>query len=172
MSQSVKSQPNSKEGSLKAKEVYSISNFDLSRHHCETAVIKCVDFRFRKEDQDFVADRGWPEADLLCWPGGASALADGQVMADQIVSTIRQVCCQLHQVKRVVILSHWDCGAYKQAYRFASDQEQEEILQRDLMKAKRLLKSQLPQLEVVLSYSKWVSGRLKYFILDEVEDGV
>jgi len=91
----------------------------LKEHYvADACVVWCYDDRFYKLLKAFGKQEGWKNIDLVKVAGGAKDLAVGteaspSVMAardfllGQITTSIR-----LHGTKRVVLMTHRDCGAY------------------------------------------------------------
>ena len=140
--------------------------FELNKHHCELAVLKCIDFRFREADQRFISQQfGVSDFDLIAWPGAAKSIVHDQAMRDNLAATIQNVCCDLHGVKRLVLLNHWDCGGYGGSRAFASAAAEAEIYRNDLRQARELLQPNLPQVEIILAFSQMSDSGLDYQIL-------
>ena len=145
------------------------SSVDLAKHHCEMAVIGCVDFRFRKDEQRFVEEiLGIQDFDYLKLPGGGKNFTDLAGWRDACISAIRSVCVDLHQVKRILVLNHWDCGAYGFSRSFGSEAEEARRYVRDLTAAAKYLREQFPSLTIDVGYSRAdrESTELTFNILD------
>lgn len=147
---------------------YIIPNDNLDQHECPLAVIKCVDWRFRESDQQFVEEvLGFSHFDLYAWPGSAKEVNNGNGFKKSLVEKILQVSKNLHQIKKLLLLWHHDCGAYGGVKNFASVAEEEQIYQKDLRAVRELLAKELPQdLEIMMAYSRPAPQGLEYVILD------
>lgn len=147
---------------------YIVPNDLLTEHECPLAVIKCVDFRFRESDQEFVEKHlGYKNFDLYAWPGSAKDVLKNNGFKMSFVEKMVAVSKNLHHVKKLLLLWHWDCGAYGGSSNFASAQEEEAAYQKDLRTVRDMLTPDLPtDLEIVLAYSKPVPQGLDYTILE------
>jgi carbonic anhydrase len=107
-------------------------------HICDAIVVCCIDFRFQK----FI--RKWTDKNLkgktFDMVGFAGSTKDLETVMKQIDISVR-----LHQIKKVVLIHHEECGAYgaeSTPKRHATD----------LKKAKSEILSKYPTLEVLLYY--------------------
>lgn len=118
----------------------------MSKHNCNAFVATCIDFRLQKYIEDWLHKNvGVKEYDRVAWAGGVLDL-DG-VMKQLSISV------RLHQVKKVILINHEDCGAYGE----------EGTLQKhknDLLFAKRIIKEKFPKLIIVPLYLK-LNGIMK-----------
>ncbi len=147
---------------------YTIPNDNLQKHECPLAVIKCVDFRFRTSDQEFVEKGlGYTDFDLFSWPGAAKEVLKLNGFKTSLVEKIVTVSRGLHGVKKLLLLWHWDCGGYGGSHAFASQQAEEQQYTKDLQAVRDILAKELPDdLEIVLAYSKIVPQGLEYLVLE------
>lgn len=139
----------------------------LTEHECPLAVIKCVDFRFRESDQEFVEKHlGYKNFDLYAWPGSAKDVLKNNGFKVSFTEKIVAVSKNLHHVKKLLLLWHWDCGAYGGSQGFTDAAEEERVYMRDLQTVKDMLSKDLPDdLEVIMAYSKTVPQGLEYILL-------
>ena len=74
----------------------------------------------------------------------------------------------LHNIKKVVLLWHWDCGGYGGSNAFDNNiEKEEETYQKDLRTVKSMLSDDLPEdIQIIMAYSKRSSQGLDYFVLD------
>jgi carbonic anhydrase len=74
-------------------------------HTCEAVVVHCIDFRLQHFLNDWLENRfGEQNYDRVAWAGGVK---DFSVIQRQI-----ELSRQLHQVRKVILINHEDCGAY------------------------------------------------------------
>jgi carbonic anhydrase len=126
-------------------------------HTCEAVVLACIDFRFWKETMKFVEEEmGIESYDFPKMPGAAKAVNDCQNEVDVPMMCIG-VPCDLHHVKKIVIVNHSDCGAYGGSAQFNGDDDAEQRFHEgELKKAKEKILKYYPGKEVVLVYAKLV----------------
>ncbi len=145
-----------------------VPNDSLSKHECPLAVIKCVDFRFRSSDQEFVeSGLGYKDFDLYSWPGSAKDVLKNNGFKVSFTEKIVAVSKNLHNVKKLLLLWHWDCGAYGGSKNFAGVSEEEATYLKDLQTVKEMLVKDLPQdLEILMAYSKPAPQGLEYTLVE------
>lgn len=77
----------------------------MSSHTCEGVVVHCIDFRLQQFLNDWLTKRfGIQNYDRISWAGG---VRDFSSIQNQI-----QMSSKLHNVKKVILINHEDCGAY------------------------------------------------------------
>lgn len=147
---------------------FTVPNDNLDKHECSLAVIKCVDFRFRQSDQEFVEKGlGYKDFDLYAWPGSAKDVLKNNGFKVSFAEKIVAVSKNLHNVKKLLLLWHWDCGAYGGSKGFKSPDEEEAQYIKDLSTVKDMLVGDLPDdLEIIMAYSKIVPHGLEYKLVE------
>lgn len=114
-------------------------NIDWSAHHCPAVVLSCMDFRAPGRKIEEVIATVYAEDDAVVpfdeirIAGAAKAINDG-AHADLILDSI-MTAVDKHDVARVIIINHHDCGAYGGASRFESDDEERRFHAEELKKA-------------------------------------
>lgn len=122
-------------------------------HNCDAVVLSCIDFRFWRETVEFVEQElNIKSFDFPSLPGAAKAInecVDGDISMSCI-----GVPCDLHHVKKIVIVNHQDCGAYGGSSKFQNDEEEQKFHEEELKKAKNKLLDKYPDKEYILVYAK------------------
>ena len=142
---------------------------DFCEHHCPLAVVKCTDFRFREADQKFIEKHlGVKRFDLFVWPGSAKQLISDTVFRKALIEKIVSVSIERHGIKKLLLLWHWDCGAYGGSPAFDSPEKEEERYRRDLLSAREILQlaPEFQKIDIILSYSKLGPQGLEYIIME------
>jgi len=141
-----------------------VPNDKLELHECPLAIIKCVDFRFRESDQEAVVrGLGFKDFDLYAWPGSAKDVLKNNGFKTSFIEYVVSVSKNLHNVKKLLLLWHWDCGAYGGSKNFSSQEEEEAAYIKDLNTVKDMLSKELPDdLEIIMAYSKPAPQGLEY----------
>lgn len=107
-------------------------------HNAQAIVITCIDFRFQEYIQEFLETNFQPKTfDRVAWAGGIKNL-------DQVLGQI-DIAVKLHQIKKVILVNHEDCGAY-------GAQGTIEKHTQDLKAAKEKVLETYPDLEVETYY--------------------
>ncbi len=147
---------------------YVVKNDKLGLHYCQLAVIKCVDFRFRKSDQEFIVKGlGLEDFDLYAWPGSAKEVLTDENFREMFINKIVSVSNKLHNVNRLMLLWHWDCGGYGGSRSFKSAEEEEMTYKRDLRAVRDFLADKITEsIKIELAYSRQIEKGLEYVILE------
>jgi len=118
-------------------------------------VLTCIDFRFWRETLEFIEkELKLTTFDFPSLPGSAKAVNECVKDGDLAMSCI-SVPCDLHHVKKVVIVNHEDCGAYGGSGKFNGDKDAEQAFhEMELKKAKDVILKKYPEKEVVLVYAR------------------
>ena len=111
---------------------------EMNKHTCDAIVISCMDFRFQKYIEQWEKDNLEEHTFDRIALGGA---------VYDFYSILRQVeiSHKLHNIKKVVIINHENCGAYGEAGTY-------ERHQHDLAEAERKLEALYPDLDVETYY--------------------
>lgn len=121
-------------------------------HRAKALIITCMDFRFQDAIHDFSCDlRVEGSYDLLTVPGVAKNLSrpDNQNTKEYILDSIDK-SFQLHEIAKVIIINHQNCGGYEQF-----DNEESEKVQHytDLKKAGKIIQDNFPELKIELYFA-------------------
>lgn len=82
-------------------------------HHATALVLSCIDFRFMSAEQQFLSNILPQKYDWTALAGASLAIsgfphqAESTVFWDQL-----ELSYKLHDIEKVIILDHQDCGAY------------------------------------------------------------
>ena len=138
-----------------------------NQHQAEAILITCIDFRFHQVTVNYIReDLGIKEFDLLTIPGVAKNLAQDNQPGKEIIRIIKEVSLPLHRIKKIVVMNHWDCGGYGGSSNFSSETDEEKRYKKDLVKAKQILNSKFPELEVIIGYSKVIDDGLEFIMIE------
>lgn len=107
-------------------------------HICDAIVVCCIDYRFQK----YI--RGWTDRNLkdktFDLVGFAGATKDLATVKKQI-----DISAKLHRIQDVYLIHHEECGAY-------GSESTPDRHAKDLRKARDLIKSDHPNLDIHLYY--------------------
>lgn len=102
----------SSDGEAIVKKVF---HFDAPRekYHCDAAILWCFDNRFELGFRKFLKRIGVMNSDPIKVAGGAKCLASPDLETDRafVLEQIRK-SMRLHGTRRVILMVHFDCGAY------------------------------------------------------------
>ncbi|MCL5435719.1 MAG: hypothetical protein M1275_01400 [Patescibacteria group bacterium] len=124
-------------------------------HTCDAFVLACMDFRFHQKISEPLKKMQINSYDLKCDAGGAKFLASSEKPAvrDWIFENIK-ISMRLHGVKKVVLVNHYDCGAYGGNKTWTNDEAQLNFHREQLTQAKARVAEKFPGLEVVTVFAK------------------
>lgn len=121
-------------------------------HHCDAAVIMCVDFRFTQYYIDGVKETfGIETFDTWAVPGAGKNFVAGadDSFAAALIEKIKTVSVGLHDIKKIIVLDHADCGAYGGRKAFQNIETETNKHAEDLAEAKKVLHAEFPELEIL-----------------------
>jgi carbonic anhydrase-like protein len=127
--------------------------FDSPRewYQADAAIVWCFDNRFELGFRKFLKRIGIINSDAIRVGGGAKSLASPEQESDRefVLEEIRK-SIQLHATRRVILMSHSDCGAYGRLDGgFSGDAHAEaQHHERELRKAAAVIAERLPGIEV------------------------
>ncbi len=126
-------------------------------HHAQALVLSCIDFRVMEAEHSFLAQHQLAnQYDWTALAGASLALAgfphtaEAETFWDQL-----DLSQQLHQIERVIILDHQDCGAYASQVDadLSLDPVREQRVHADyLTRAARAISGRYPNLAIELYF--------------------
>lgn len=123
---------------------------NLEHYTAEAFTLRCFDDRFWKAFKNFLKAQGLVRIDPASVAGGAKVLAspekegDRDFMLRELEKSIR-----LHHAEKVMLFTHYDCGAYGGIARFGGDEEEQLALHKEeLEKAKATVLEKFPNIAV------------------------
>ncbi len=122
---------------------------------CDLLVLTCIDFRFPNKIRDYLDQRGFAnDYDLHTLPGASlGACCDQFPHWQTTFKDIIGLAKQLHNIKKIMIIDHQDCGAFHNLVARPENDEHEFTLhQSQASTTKAWLQSQFPDLEHELVY--------------------
>jgi carbonic anhydrase len=116
----------------------------------DAAVLCCFDHRINLAVRKFLQRNAIANPDMIIVAGGAKTLASprNDFERDFILEQVR-LAIQLHQCRRVILMSHSDCATYGGLARFNGDREAESAHHKEeLQRARTLVQSEFPDVAV------------------------
>ena len=116
----------------------------------DAAVLCCFDHRISTAVRKFLKKQGIERAYMIVVAGGAKTLASprNDFEQDFLLEQVR-MSVHLHQTKRVLVITHSDCGTYGGLDHFKGDlQAEAEHHRSELLRAGELLTSNFPDISV------------------------
>lgn len=117
------------------------------QHHCQAALITCIDFRFHEEVLKYFEKQRGLREDLLTVAGVAKQLTKLSTPEFKLIKKELEISENLHGIKEVLLVAHQDCGAYGGSKAFANLEEEFETYTKDMQKAVANLQKHFPRLK-------------------------
>lgn len=93
-------------------------------HQAQAIALTCIDFRFRKAIQDFFENElNIYSVDHMAQGGGAKMLLEEGPIRQWIFDNF-DIAFNKHNVNRVILINHQDCGAYGGSESFAGPEDE------------------------------------------------
>ena len=140
-----------------------VSRIPFEHERVGAAAVYCSDGRFGEQMDEFLHTAlGLPRYDRVAVPGGAACLA-GHLMVYHEKNAMEQQLAFLvksHQLRRVVLIAHENCGFYKGLWTGGKTVEQQQA--EDLIKAAELIRSWNLGVEVDAYFAHRVDGKVAF----------
>jgi carbonic anhydrase len=120
-------------------------------HHCKNIIIHCMDFRLQDDIAWHMKSKGiMGDCDVVSVAGVMKDLVSPEKpeYRDFILKQVR-ISHDLHNMRRVILLHHTDCGAYGGHKAFASEAEEDAKHVTDMREAAAIIRNAFPDVEVV-----------------------
>jgi hypothetical protein len=142
-------------------------------HHCPAAVVTCEDFRLHRRADgrdcigEFIAGLG-VDCDLISGAGGIQDLVRPKSGFDDALMRDLTVSVELHEVKRIHLVNHEDCGAYA-SLNLRSREVEREQHRSDLLEARAMLEARFPGVAVSLYLASLRLGTADHYEIRPIE---
>lgn len=135
----------------------------LNRGHADVLVVHCSDHRFQAGLHDFLNAglRLGGNYDLLVLPGGPQCLTLVEYLPKLSWALTKWVrfLIEAHELKRMVLIAHQDCGWYKQLpFHLFGSSDPRRQQEDDLRRVHQAMARDFPQVRVELYYASWDSN--------------
>ncbi|HEX9664443.1 MAG TPA: carbonic anhydrase [Patescibacteria group bacterium] len=117
-------------------------------HICQALILSCIDFRFVSAIHRFAEAEGLEgNYDYAALAGGSMDILEKS--GQSIIINQIDIASRLHQIKKIYLIHHEDCGAYGGKKSFSSDEEELTKHKTDLQKTTAVIKNKFPDLEII-----------------------
>ena len=125
-------------------------------HICKNLLIRCMDFRLNKETKKWIQESKLFEGgfDIISLAGASKDIVDGNEEVKNNFLKHVGVSVDLHQVEKIIIFHHSDCGAYALDYKFDSLEEEKKKQLEDMKKAKEIILEKYSGVKVVFVWGE------------------
>ncbi len=118
-------------------------------HNCSTIIIHCIDFRLINKIREWMDENGLKnDSDVLSLAGGIKDLVDGSKEIQDFILKQIGVSYNLHNARKVIIIQHSDCGAYKTNYNFTDEEAEFAQQLEDINTAEEMIKNYFDDISV------------------------
>ena len=123
---------------------------DLTHYTAQAFIVRCFDDRFRPAFEKFLAAQKIKHADIESVAGGAKIFASPERKSDRdFMFRELEKSIRLHHTKRVMLFTHYDCGAYGGIRRFGGSAEKHMVFHRtEHKRALDAVKLKFPELKI------------------------
>ena len=140
-----------------------ISSVPFEAERVGAAAVYCADGRYGDQMDEFLhLGLGLPRYDRVAVPGGSACLAEHIQAMRERSALDRQLrfLIEAHDLKRVVLIAHQDCGFYKTVRWKAKTLEQQQFI--DLKQAAEKVRAYVAGLEVEAYIAKRKGGKVRF----------
>lgn len=135
-----------------------------NKHRAQACALFCMDFRFKDATLKYLKKQlNLEDLDIMVIAGASLNIASPRTSADYDIA-LKQIklSTKLHQVNKIIIIDHADCGAYGGRTAFSSTEEEEEVHTNNLLKSKKILQEKYPNQEIILIYANLIGSEIKF----------
>lgn len=121
-----------------------------NEHTCEALVLCCIDFRFHEGFLEKVkTELGVERFDLVALAGGVKNIVSpaDKKFSDVVFGNI-EIAAKLHEIKKVILTNHMDCGAYGGSKSFGSREDEIDFHKSELSRARHIVEKAFPGLDI------------------------
>lgn len=117
-------------------------------HKADAVVLSCIDYRFRKSLVKFLEhDLNLKDYDHKSDGGGVQQIVEEGMVQDWILKNF-EIAFDLHNVDRVILVNHEDCGAYGGSKAHPSREKEISFHEGELKKAVGILGKKYPHKQI------------------------
>ncbi len=135
-----------------------------NQHHAQACALFCMDFRFKDETLKYLKEElNLKDLDIITAAGASKNIADPKVLTDyQFVTRQIEISIQLHEIDKIILINHANCGAYGSREFFGGADKEKAVHAKDLLKSKKLLEKRFAEQEIVLIYANLINEAIVF----------
>lgn len=125
-------------------------------HHCSCLLIQCMDFRMVKETMNWLKEKDLiGDCDIVSLAGSSKSLIDeNDLEVKKFILKQIETSYNLHNMRKIILLHHSDCGAYNSSYHFRDEEEEFSKQLDDMQAAEETLKNLFEDIEIIKIWAK------------------
>ncbi len=116
-------------------------------HTCSAIIVHCIDFRLGPAISDWLKDQNLLGDCDIVGIAGAAKNFNGEKDEDVLMTQI-EISSKLHEIKKVILMNHADCGAYGGRSAFENREVENTAHSDALAHGETVLTEKFPHLEV------------------------
>lgn len=110
-------------------------------HACSTLIVHCLDFRLQRAIKKYLEEQKLlGDCDVVAIAGAVKNL---EFVLDQV-----DISKRLHNIKKIILMNHTDCGAYGGSPAFGSLEQEIRHHEAELTTAREAILAIYPELEI------------------------
>ncbi len=124
----------------------------MEAHEAKAFLVTCMDFRFINDEMSYMSEKGYSSNyDAFVLAGVSIGINQTQYPEwEKTLYEHIQISKNLHHIKKVILLDHLDCGAYKTFLPGFKNEEEERALHVEQLKiAAEKIKKKFSDLKIV-----------------------
>ena len=130
----------------------SMTQDKMTAHDAKAVLVTCMDFRFINDEMSHMKDKGY-DINFDCFVLAGVSIGINQKKYPEWAKALLdhiELSKKLHHTKKVVLLDHLDCGAYRLfGSPFTTEEEERELHVKELKIAAEKIRTKFPDLKVV-----------------------
>jgi len=143
----------------------------MAQARAKVFAFACIDPRFLRALETFVEKKfslNPTEHDIKTDAGGVNRICRGGPVSEWLLENA-ELAYQKHDTRVFVLCNHMGCSYYKHTHNPANEEEEVEIYERDIQAAATLLKSRLPDVEILGYIVRFKDGKKPKHIFRQVQ---
>ncbi len=130
-----------RDGSYPLRGLLFFDNIFYMPHTCQALIVHCIDFRLQQAVPKYLEDQNiLGTSDIVSVAGGVKNL-------DFVMSQV-EISKRLHNINKIILMNHTDCGAYGGKSAFTNEAEEFSKHSHDLKDARNEIQAKFPDLQV------------------------
>jgi len=126
-----------------------------NQNKAQACALFCIDFRFKNETLKYLKEElDLKDLNIITITGSTKNIANPKILSDyQFITKQIEKSIQFHEIDKIILINHANCGTYGSAKLFGGKDKEKEIHIKDLLKSKKLLEKRFKDQEIILIYA-------------------
>lgn len=134
------------------------------QYKAQSCALFCMDFRFKNETLKYLEEElKLKDLDIITAAGSTKNIASSKILSDyQFITRQIKKSIQLHEIDKIVLINHANCGAYGSAEFFGGADKERAVHVKDLLKSKKLLEKRFKNQKIILIYANLINEEIVF----------